>query len=480
MSSKLYFVFIRPLKITMTRSLAALCFFCWSLIAVASVEAPIKVSIFISKESAGLGQLENQVRLILENSSDSPRSVLIKLFNGDIDSRLVSEVAVSVAPRSRVNLEPKPFPGYRFANNVSFRFFSSFGVLTNSLPENKFRLPFPANIDVRVCQSSDGAITTHQKNLFAVDFCVREKTPVLAAKAGVVIAVVDTFTEGGFRSDLLDKANEIVVQHDDGLLTYYGHIYPNSARVKIGDRVQAGQEIALVGNVGYSSGPHLHFEVVQLSPLVLEYGGVNRAIRPNFVALDGEPISIKYLGVYNANGASGTPSVSARNLQPKVKSPNGGCERVKLDLYKRAQNCLRLGDIGAAIALLKKLIEEKGSNPDVYSLMASALVRAGLFSEAIVFFEKPGVVSECDLSVCRSYADSLDKVGRVDEAIEWYRRLLARTPTLSGETLSLARLLAKTSRQDEALQLLRSYDSERVKSGLRPLFSNEIQSLLSR
>ncbi|MDV6013036.1 M23 family metallopeptidase [Haloechinothrix sp. LS1_15] len=51
------------------------------------------------------------------------------------------------------------------------------------------------------------------------------------------------------------------IQHDDGYVSVYGHM--NSYSVAPGQRVQAGQQIAEVGNRGQSTGPHLHFEVWQ-------------------------------------------------------------------------------------------------------------------------------------------------------------------------------------------------------------------------
>ena len=50
----------------------------------------------------------------------------------------------------------------------------------------------------------------------------------------------------------------VIIRHDNGLETYHGHL---SARlVEEGDRVVAGQPIALGGNSGRSTGPHIHFE----------------------------------------------------------------------------------------------------------------------------------------------------------------------------------------------------------------------------
>lgn len=55
--------------------------------------------------------------------------------------------------------------------------------------------------------------------------------------------------------------NMVKIKHSDGTVAYYGHIKQNSIKVKVGEYVEAGQEIAMVGNSGYSSGPHLHFEI---------------------------------------------------------------------------------------------------------------------------------------------------------------------------------------------------------------------------
>jgi murein DD-endopeptidase MepM/ murein hydrolase activator NlpD len=51
----------------------------------------------------------------------------------------------------------------------------------------------------------------------------------------------------------------VVLRHTDGTQSVYGHV--NRTFVKEGERVKAGEEIAEIGNRGYSTGPHLHLEV---------------------------------------------------------------------------------------------------------------------------------------------------------------------------------------------------------------------------
>lgn len=53
--------------------------------------------------------------------------------------------------------------------------------------------------------------------------------------------------------------NLVTVRHENGYETRYAHL--SAVTVKTGDTVQPGQQIGAVGSTGYSTGPHLHFEV---------------------------------------------------------------------------------------------------------------------------------------------------------------------------------------------------------------------------
>lgn len=91
--------------------------------------------------------------------------------------------------------------------------------------------------------------------------------PVLAAADGVVTTATIQSSYGYY----------IVIDHGGGVQTAYGHLYADSFTVYPGQSVKKGQQIARVGSTGYSTGPHLHFEVrvngVRVDPKV--YLGLN-------------------------------------------------------------------------------------------------------------------------------------------------------------------------------------------------------------
>lgn len=82
-----------------------------------------------------------------------------------------------------------------------------------------------------------------------IDIAVPLRTEVYASRAGVV-----EFSgyKGGY--GLL-----VIIRHEHGYRTYYGHL--SRSNVKKGERVAANQVVALSGNTGRTTGPHVHFEI---------------------------------------------------------------------------------------------------------------------------------------------------------------------------------------------------------------------------
>ncbi|WP_045215304.1 peptidoglycan DD-metalloendopeptidase family protein [Desulfonatronovibrio magnus] len=125
-----------------------------------------------------------------------------------------------------------------------------------SLPEQNAQDLPPLNWPVSGRVTSDfgwrdDPFTGRQTWHAGMDFAVPEGTPVEACWPG---EVVFSDSRGGF-------GNKIIIQHADGWKSVYAHNSDNL--VQVGDKVDSGQKIALSGNTGRSTGPHLHFELRQ-------------------------------------------------------------------------------------------------------------------------------------------------------------------------------------------------------------------------
>ncbi|MFG2630067.1 M23 family metallopeptidase [Streptomyces sp. NPDC048473] len=102
------------------------------------------------------------------------------------------------------------------------------------------------------CFGNDGARWAHKHS--GQDFAVPIGTKVEAAHSGTV---VKAGPNGG--GDGPAYGNAIVISHGNGTYSQYAHL--SRIDVHIGQTVKTGEKIALSGNTGNSSGPHVHFEI---------------------------------------------------------------------------------------------------------------------------------------------------------------------------------------------------------------------------
>src|SRR5262245_60619036 len=130
-----------------------------------------------------------------------------------------------------------------------------------------YALPYPHGLTFSVLQGFHGAFSHRGSNEFAVDFNCPVATPVVAARPGRVVAINASAQGSGTSPEFLDdrRANFVLVLHDDGTLGEYMHLAPSGVRVKPGQRVERRQPLGLSGNTGFSSTPHLHFQVMTAS-----------------------------------------------------------------------------------------------------------------------------------------------------------------------------------------------------------------------
>ena len=128
---------------------------------------------------------------------------------------------------------------------------------------NPYRTPLdslPLRNSICLVDSASSFVCPNQVKVFSrfgmrrgrrhqgVDLPLKTGTPVVAAFDGRVRA--STYNSG--------YGNLVIIRHENGLETYYGHL--SKREVEVGDWVRAGDEIGLGGSTGRSTGPHLHFE----------------------------------------------------------------------------------------------------------------------------------------------------------------------------------------------------------------------------
>ena len=100
-----------------------------------------------------------------------------------------------------------------------------------------------------------------------IDLAASVGTPIYAAASGTVL----------YSGAATGFGNWIVIDHNNGYFTIYGHMYANQLYVSPGQQVTAGQHIAGVGNSGTSTGAHLHLEFAK--------GSLSNKIDPrNFIS----------------------------------------------------------------------------------------------------------------------------------------------------------------------------------------------------
>ncbi|MEO8110032.1 MAG: M23 family metallopeptidase [Ginsengibacter sp.] len=140
-----------------------------------------------------------------------------------------------------------------------YKYKSTLGDVTQTNYDTSFiyDLPFQKGKTYKIGQGYNGTFSHQNEN--ALDFNLPEGSEIVAARDGMVVQIVQNNTESCPREECKKYNNQIFIMHSDGTFGCYAHIRYNGSICKLGDNIKKGDVIAYSGNVGWSSGPHLHF-----------------------------------------------------------------------------------------------------------------------------------------------------------------------------------------------------------------------------
>lgn len=130
--------------------------------------------------------------------------------------------------------------------------------VTKNTDEYLYGLPYAIGDRHRVVQGYGGLFS--HSHIAALDFEMAVGTAVHAAREGTVYSYRDNSNEGGMGESYKNKANYLIIRHDDGSFGCYWHLAQHGVLIRSG-RVNRGQQVAISGATGLVIRPHLHFSV---------------------------------------------------------------------------------------------------------------------------------------------------------------------------------------------------------------------------
>jgi murein DD-endopeptidase MepM/ murein hydrolase activator NlpD len=204
----------------------------------------------------------NRVHFSAVNRAPSPVVLLITLtdlVNASVSPRAPISVVLQPKESRKVCEAWQAVAGKPWRYKWTYKFL--IGQPATHDDSVRYAFPYDSSTPRMLLQGNYGGFTHSEEARYALDFAMPIGTPVLAARAGIVAYVKDGFGPGGVDPSFKGKANEVLILHSDGTIGRYVHLVAGGIKVTEGQSVKAGTLLGLSGNSGYSTRPHLHFEV---------------------------------------------------------------------------------------------------------------------------------------------------------------------------------------------------------------------------
>ena len=207
-------------------------------------------------------QINNEYYIYADNDEFCDMSIKIEF---DVQNMLIdggnNKVYVVKAKAKKQLLTKLSLDKVGEAYSFRYKYWTNYGIHQNKKYDRdyEYNLPFMASHAFEVYQGYNGSLS--HKNQNALDFTMPIGTELTAVRDGVVVKIIEKNNRNCGQEECKKYNNLISIYHPDGTFANYLHIKQNGAIVEVGDKVFKGQLIGYSGNVGWSTGPHLHLVI---------------------------------------------------------------------------------------------------------------------------------------------------------------------------------------------------------------------------
>ncbi|MDH5311227.1 MAG: M23 family metallopeptidase [Gammaproteobacteria bacterium] len=226
---------------------------------------------------------DDRLQLVAENLSEFPLTYTIRVRTEKLDAHGPRLVTRTLGPEETQVVLAMSRSDPEQAGRYRYNYDWTVGKIDAVHDDDVlYHLPYAQQKSYHVIQGYGSRFSHTGLEEFAVDFYMQEGTPVHAARDGVIARLEESHSIGCWEDGCGKYANFVVVLHDDGTTGEYYHLLKDGALVEVGQRVYAGEKIALSGNTGHTTVPHLHFAVYR----AVEWGDT-QSIPVRFQTTDG-------------------------------------------------------------------------------------------------------------------------------------------------------------------------------------------------
>ncbi|MFK8038343.1 MAG: M23 family metallopeptidase [Crocinitomicaceae bacterium] len=216
----------------------------------------------------------DSLQIKFNNPLNCPLRISAKSTNKTIQEKIVNHFPLTLNPNKDTVFT---YWTNQSKDEIPIQFSATLGNPNDSIYKKEIMLPFKKGSKYKIIQGYNGSYShTSEYSKYAIDFNMQEGDTVCAVADGVIVGVIEGYSENGKSKKWRDYANFITVFHPEmNLYTQYVHLMFEGSLVAVGDYVKSEQAIGLSGKTGYTDMEHLHFNVLKANHSGMESTPIN-------------------------------------------------------------------------------------------------------------------------------------------------------------------------------------------------------------